>query len=173
MLHQRNKLKVGLSLTFLAGFGVLMIAAGLIKALEGGGAAFLSVVPFVMGAVPLAFTVAMLKAIQGQPDRLALTPDGVQISRGKKSYLLPSSQIHAFGVVPVKTFRSLNVWVDDTLVPSLPEFVSRLGGDTPPGQLRLVHIGEKPRVSLARAAEARRFVLDHALGEWHDQPKVS
>ncbi|XVQ07712.1 hypothetical protein ACQP1W_34715 [Spirillospora sp. CA-255316] len=174
VLYQRSNIKRLLGTAFLIGFGVLMVGAGLVRALQGGLDVLLSVPAFVMGGAPLAFALFMLRAGRGAPDRLVLTPQGVQVSRGKETFLLPTHAIGSFTVVPVKSFYSINLRFDPASLPPFPAYVSRLGAETQPGELRLLFVGDqKPFVPMARAAQARTFVQSHGLGEWHDLPQLT
>ncbi|GAA2170069.1 hypothetical protein [Actinomadura napierensis] len=168
VLFERSRRGGVVGTAVLVFLGVLFVVVGVVMVSQGGSKVVAAVFAFVFGA---ALVVLAALALRGgvAPDRLALTPGGVSISRREESFLLPVTAIRSFELVPVKGVRTLNVRFDPAAVPDVPAHVARLGTELGPGELRLVAVGErKPFASPALAARAREYVARHGLGEWRD-----
>ncbi|MWA06628.1 hypothetical protein F8568_041040 [Actinomadura sp. LD22] len=168
MLHQRNRRGGAAGAAVLALLGALFAAAGAVMASQGGSTVVAGVVALVFGAALLALAGLALRG-RGVPDRLALTPDGVRVSRGDETFLLPAAAIRSFGMVPVKGVRALDVRFDPAAAPAVPAHVARLRTAAGPGELRLIVVGERPPfASPALAERAHEYVARHGLGDWDD-----
>lgn len=168
VLHQRSGRGGAAGTTVLALVGAVFAAASVAMLAQGGSKAIAGVIALVFGGALLALAALALRG-GAAPDRLALTPGGVRVSRRDESFLLPAAAISSFGLVPVKGVRSLNVRFDPAAVPAVPAHVARLRTPAGPGELRLVIVGERPPfASPALAARAREYVERHGLGDWVD-----
>ncbi|KAB2363419.1 hypothetical protein [Actinomadura montaniterrae] len=168
VLHQRSRRGAAAGTAGLAVLGAVFVGAGAVMAAQGGTKVIAAVVAFGFGGLLLALAGLGLRGGVA-PDRLALTPGGVSIARRDESFLLPAAAIGSFGLVPVKSVRTLNVRFDPASAPDLPPHVARLRTEPASGELRLVAVGErKPFASPELAERARAYVTRHALGEWRD-----
>lgn len=174
VLHRRRPLRAGLSSALLACFGVLLIAAGVLQVLGGGPEALLASFPFGMGGL-LLWTVLLDLRAHRLPHVYALTPDGVRLSRGTLTFLLPSSALREFTLTepPMPRARLLRprtvpcllaVRIDPAASAALPDYVRPLA-EAAPGELRLPAVGGDGKVPVD---DVRDFVRRHALADWPD-----
>lgn len=134
VLNERSRRKAVAGTAFLLGLGGLLTVPGILQALKGNAEAWLSLFPFAMAGL-LLFMGCVGLAGRGMPDGLVLTVQGLRISLGRESFLLPASSLRAFVLtqmkpfrkgVPLKNLRRFNVQVDPAAMAGLPRYIACL-----------------------------------------------
>ncbi|MFS2294395.1 MAG: hypothetical protein FWJ90_17155 [Actinomadura sp.] len=179
VLHRRSPMGTAAGTVFFGALGALLIATGVLQVLDGWPEALAAVFPLAMGGAFLFLGAAGIKA-RGLPREYALTPQGVRLSRGTDTFLLPASALREFTLThrplprtPIlrapRPMYLLGVRIDPSAAAALPPHVARLAVKGRPGELRLTVIGGRTRAAVP-VEDVRDFVRRHDLAGWPGPP---